>query len=171
MLSDEITKIKRAIKVALKLTTLSLLVIFLFVVYGVFWNYRELHNAMDIVMQQKSGIREYEVKNTEILDLFIDPAAEYWLLANDGFDTQKFATENIEFKKYNSAYPDQGASGEEVARHLKKYYQFSEQGFQEFRATDISLREGKLCDNSSFPCTIILYAKDGNKNVFIYISQ
>lgn len=163
------SKIIRIILLALFLIVLFPLA---FLAYGIYWNYSALVQSAYIIVEQELNIKNSELKKTNIVNVFLDPTAEYWFLLGEGFNSKNITNSSIKYNQYDLSPENKMESEKEIVRYFKETYQFDARGFQAYEATDAILNEGSLCREDDIGhCKIIVYGKSGDRYLFVYISS
>jgi hypothetical protein len=126
-----------------------------------------LNKDVALFMQKQFGITQYTIKGSEIDDFLFDPSGSWWLELPEGFDIQKLR-QNKKFWVNSDLYQDERISSEQITSQVQHNYKITVYGFEAFFAEDQDLGMN-ICTASS-GCNLVIYARGGDKNFFVYFS-
>lgn len=115
-------------------------------------------------MQKQFGISEFAVKQSTLHDYLFDPGGSWWIELKDGFDIKKLR-ENDKFWVNSDLYHDERISSEQISSQVLAKYKIHVYGFEAYFAEDQDLGM-RICRPSS-GCNLSIYAKNGDRNLFI----
>ena len=129
-----------------------------------------LHHTAKILIERELGIEGYKVKKAFHEYTFVDPDGEWWIELDEGFAIEKIK-KNIQFSDRHSQAEDRDPT-ELVDKSLLLGWGYKEpQGFESFYAERLAIGDDTSCRKDMLrDCRVRVYAKDGDKNLFIYIS-
>lgn len=127
-------------------------------------NYLGLNKDITLLMQRQFGVNEFTFKQSDFHDYLFDPGGSWWIELKDGFDIKKL-TENDKFWVNSDLYHDERVTSEQITSYVMRDYKIEVHGFEAYFAEDQDLGM-RICTPSS-GCNLSIYAKDGDKNLFI----
>ena len=152
----------------IKDTLIGIPIFFLLYVLSVmFFTYRGLYKDLDVMMLQQFGIQHYTIKSASLDYWIFEPSAAWWIQLDQGFDIQKIKQNKLFWD--NSNMPDdERINSEAITETVKSAYKIEVHDFQAYFAEDQQMGDMVMCSDG-VPCNVYVYAKDGDKNLFISI--
>lgn len=137
----------------------------LYILGGMYLTHWGLYKDLRTIMREQFDIRHYTIRSADVDYWIFDPSGLWWIELEEGFDIQKIKNNKLFWG--NSAMPDdETVNSNEVSLHLKNLYDIDVNGFEAYFAEDQPMGSMTMCSDG-VGCNIYVYAKDGDKNLFI----
>ena len=167
----------RKIQIWIWLGSFPLLIVALFA-YVVLWNYFALRKSAVVFMEKSLGIHNFDVREVQVERYFNDSKGRVFIYLDQPFDFDDLDKRKIYYKSYNPETKSDGMSSEQASALLAKRFAFHASGFESLAFSSEMLGDWTLCPNEPplpdgdipIGCEISILAKDGRREVFVWIS-
>jgi hypothetical protein len=148
-----------------------------YITYYVSMTYFALRYSAVVVMEKKLGIHNFDVREVHVERYFNDERGRVFIYLDQPFDFDDLEKRKIDYKRHNPETDSGGISPEEASKLLADEFGFHGFGFESLAFSSETLGEWTLCPNEpplgdgdiAPGCGIFVLAKDGSKEVFIWI--
>ena len=135
--------------------------------------YYATNQSIHVLIAKRFGVNKYDIKESTIKDYLFNPGGSWWVKLEDGFDTRQLEHSNLKF--FEPEYLREGYDDDKIGKskvvdeYIVRYYGYPAHGFRVYQSEDEILGEGLVLCNKKNLCYIRVYAKDGDKNLFVDI--
>ncbi len=164
------------VKVVIGLIKLSVLIIatFFMMIAAAFmveiFTTDPVHYTAKTLIEHELGLKKYKLKKAYHEYSFGETRGDWWVELEQGFDIKKIK----ESKQFTNHYiqADRPDTSEEVGKILLLKWGYQNAlGYESYYAENTVIGNDTLCNERTIRnCQVSVYAKDGDKNLFIYIS-